>query len=1159
MATTNFSFLKEHDSVFFQLASTAERIFAHDPNTTLVKLRQLGEAIAQNIAARVGIDYEGKTQVDLLYAIHRKVELDQNVKSLFHTLRMEGNKATHQFNTNHKQAMDGLRVARELAIWFHRSFGKEGADFKPSPFVLPPDPSERLRKLASEVHHLKTALTEANEQIEVNTQLLDLKRKEADEYNQLAQQMQSEAQTFAELAEEQESALTKATQEFEQQLKMYQSNKDDTKAATKATKTVRQQTKKAASKLQLNEDLTRILIDNQLREAGWEADSEELTYSNGVRPEKNRSIAIAEWPTTGRQKADYVLFMGLTPVAVVEAKRKNKNVAGAIPQAERYSKTFVMKEEYKPAWEFQGQSTPWMAGVDNTVFSIPFVYSCNGRPYLKQLEEQSGTWFRDCRKPSNTARALSDFYTPEGLKDLLRRDKDEAAQKLREEGFDYLGLRDYQKKAVQAVELALEHDQREALLAMATGTGKTRTIIGLMYRFLKTERFKRILFLVDRTSLGDQATDSFKEARLEGSKTLSQIYDIKELGDMATEAETRVQIATVQAMVKRIFQSDNPMPVDQFDCIIIDEAHRGYTLDQEMGEGEMQVRDAAQYLSSYRRVLDHFDAVKIALTATPAKHTSEIFGHPVYTYSYREAVADDWLIDHEPPIRYETLLSQNGIHFDKGEIVTSIDTTTGEVDTSELEDELDFEVEQFNRRVINESFNKVICNQLATELDPFGEEKTMIFCATDNHADMVKRLLDDAFKDIHGDDYNEAAVRKITGQSDDVKQLIRCYKNERYPNIAITVDLLTTGIDVPRICNLVFMRRVKSRILYEQMLGRATRRCDDIGKTVFRVYDPVDIYATLQNVCKMKPVVKNPDITIEQLIDEVCNPESRKATGFTDDRSHADDALDALSQKVMRIMRKAKVKAERNPQLKERLEQLEDQWGVAPEKLHQHLHKAGVEQATEFLNQHSHLINQLGDIKVMIGSEYRPVISDHEDELMVREQSYGEYLKPEDYLDSFQHFIKEQVNQSAALSAVVNKPRELTREQLKEVKILLDQHGFSEAKLDTAWRNQTNQDIAASIIGHIRRAAIGEAMIPFEQRVDKAMEAILSQHAWTPAQRKWLDRLGKQVKKEVVIDNNFVNRVFATQGGAKRLDRMLGGELGNVMEILVDNLWAAAG
>lgn len=275
------------------------------------------------------------------------------------------------------------------------------------------------------------------------------------------------------------------------------------------------------------------------------------------------------------------------------------------------------------------------------------------------------------------------------------------------------------------MENTLAKEVRTALLAMATGTGKTRTIIGLMYRFLKAERFKRILFLVDRTALGQQAIDAFNEAPLEQNHTLSKIYNVAELGDMAAEAETRVQVATVQAMVKRIFMSDNPPPLDQFDCIIIDEAHRGYTLDQEMTEGEIATRDASQYLSSYRRVLDYFDAVKIGLTATPAKHTSEIFGTPVYTYSYREAVADDWLIDHEPPIRYETLLTQNGIKFAKGAEVSAINTQTGEVQSAELDDELNFEVEAFNRKVINENFNKVICQQLVQELDPFGDEKKL--------------------------------------------------------------------------------------------------------------------------------------------------------------------------------------------------------------------------------------------------------------------------------------------------------------------------------------------------------------------------------------------------------------------------------------------------
>ncbi|WP_240669076.1 helicase-related protein [Dyella sp. M7H15-1] len=353
------------------------------------------------------------------------------------------------------------------------------------------------------------------------------------------------------------------------------------------------------------------------------------------------------------------------------------------------------------------------------------------------------------------------------------------------------------------------------------------------------------------------------------------------------------------------------------------------------------MRDQSQYLSTYRRVLDYFDAVKIGLTATPARHTTDIFGKPVYTYSYREAVADDWLIDHEPPIRYETLLSKHGIHFAKGEAVEAVNLATGDIETSELDDELNFELESFNRRVINEDFNHVICEQLAQELDPMGEEKTMIFCATDTHADMVKRLLNQAFKNLYGEPYNQAAVEKITSASDKVDQLIRRYKNERHPSIAITVDLLTTGIDVPPICHLVFLRRVKSRILYEQMIGRATRRCDNIGKTVFKIYDPVDLYASLQSVNTMQPLVKDPNITIEQLLDELNNPTSYEVAGSRQSQTHAHDVLDQLNQKLMRVLRDAEYKAEKLPKLKDRLSELEQQWGLPPSQLHHHLHQLG--------------------------------------------------------------------------------------------------------------------------------------------------------------------------------------------------------------------------
>ncbi len=692
----NFGFLQEH-------------AFSSDPNTTLMKLRQLGEALAQHIAALVGIEFDDKTtQADLIYKINRELKLEPVVRELFHTLRMEGNKATHTFRTQHKEAMNGLVVARKLAIWFHQSFGKSGVQFKPGPFIPPADPSEQLRQLQSEIAKLKSDLEQANVDLDSSNQLHDLVAKEKAEYEALALAMDEESRSLAKQASEHEEALQAQRKDYEAKIKALQAQLEavDEKTQTTQRSQINKNTQAATQHIVLDEALTRILIDQQLIEAGWAADSEALTYKSGARPEKGKNIAIAEWPTEHngeKGRADYVLFSGLTPMAVVEAKKENTNVAGKISQAERYSKSFSVSSPMLGAWELAGMTIAW-PDEHESHYKIPFVYSCNGRPYVPQLAEQSGTWFRDVRDQANTKRALPKFHTPEGLIDKLKRSKKEAEKKLKAEPFGYLKVRDYQQKAIIAVENTLAKEVRTALLAMATGTGKTRTIIGLMYRFLKAERFKRILFLVDRTALGQQAIDAFNEAPLEQNHTLSKIY----------------------------FMNDNPPPLDQFDCIIIDEAHRGYTLDQEMTEGELATRDASQYLSSYRRVLDYFDAVKIGLTATPAKHTSEIFGKPVYTYSYREAVADDWLIDHEPPIRYETLLTQNGIKFAKGDEVSAINTQTGEVQSAEL-----------------------ICQQLVQELDPFGDEKTLIFCATDLHADMVKRLLDEAFKDLYNGEYNQ--------------------------------------------------------------------------------------------------------------------------------------------------------------------------------------------------------------------------------------------------------------------------------------------------------------------------------------------------------------------------------------------------------------------
>lgn len=1149
----NFTFLAEHSPLLAELGATAERLFPFDPASCVLKLRLLAEALTQDMAARVGVQLVQPSQAELFRAVDNRLGLDAQVRQLFHLLRRTGNAAAHEaaHGIGFREGLEALKVARELAVWYHRSFGRNPG-FKPGPFVLPDDPSQKLVQLQQQIAQLSTALEHAQSAQASQAQMAALLQAQADQERDMARHAQEESAVYQELAEEAGQRAANLQAQFDAQLKTaaHQASNDEINRFAQRAST-------AAKAVVLDEAATRQLIDLQLMDAGWEASTTELTHAKGARPQRGKNRAIAEWPTAGLGSAgaaDYVLFAGLTPIATVEAKRMNVNVPGKIGQAERYARGLVVGGDMQPAWALSGRDTPWPDGQGGA-FQVPFVYSSNGRPFVKQLAEASGTWFRDARSPSHTARPLTSFHSPQGLLDQLTRSREEAEQKLQQDGYAYLRLRPYQDKAIAAVEAALAEGRSTCLLAMATGTGKTRTIIGLMYRLLKAERFRRILFLVDRNALGIQAQEAFDEAPLEQNQPLSKIYNVAELGDMAAEAETRVQVATVQAMVHRVFASDAPPPVDAYDCIIVDEAHRGYALDQEMTEGELAVRNHAQYLSSYRRVLDYFDAVRVGLTATPARHTSEIFGKPVYTYSYREAVADDWLIDHEPPIRYQTLLSQQGIHFAKGETVEALNLATGEIESAELEDDQDFEVDSFNKRVINDDFNRVICTQLAEELDPFGEEKTLIFCATDAHADMVKRLLDDAFKAKYEAQYNEAAVRKITGASDKVDQLIRLYKNERLPSIAITVDLLSTGIDVPAICHLVFMRRVKSRILYEQMIGRATRRCDDIGKTVFKIYDPVDIYATLQAVNTMQPLVKDPKVTLEQLVDELNNPASFQAPGSSQGTSHAHDVLNQLNQKLMRVLRRASHDAPKRPALKARLDELEQQWGVPPARLHRHLHDLGPQGAASFLKNSTRLLVQLTEVQELMGSAYRPILSGHADELRERTQSWGIYAKPEDYLDSFGRFVKEQINQSASLAVVVNAPKDLTREQLTQVRLLLDAHGFSEANLKSAWRSRSNLDIAASIIGYIRQAALSEPLLPYEQRVAGAMQRIYGLRAWTPVQRKWLDRLAKQLALEVVIDPAFVNRAFAQDGGAKQLDKMLGGQLSLVLGELAAHVW----
>jgi type I restriction enzyme R subunit len=305
------------------------------------------------------------------------------------------------------------------------------------------------------------------------------------------------------------------------------------------------QAEQAATALEIDEQATRALVDQQLRNRGWEVDTETLRHSLGTRPAKGRNMAIAEWPTRNGP-ADYALFIGARRIAVVEAKGRNKNVSAVLRQAERYSAGFRVGQGVE---SFGG---PWGEYV------VPFVFSANGRPYLKQLETQSGIWFRDARRRTNHARALTDWPTPDGLEGAFDIDVPTAEQALKEHSFDFaFPLRPYQK-AIEKVEETLAKGERRMLLAMATGTGKTKLTIAMLYRLLAAKRFRRVCFVVDRNALGVQAAGEFKTTRIVSVRTFADIFGIKELADIAPESETKVHLCTIQGLVKRVLYAAEP-------------------------------------------------------------------------------------------------------------------------------------------------------------------------------------------------------------------------------------------------------------------------------------------------------------------------------------------------------------------------------------------------------------------------------------------------------------------------------------------------------------------------------------------------------------------------------------------------------------------------
>ena len=1085
---SNFEFLKDIEPLLlYRIAYLAETYLYTDPNGCLMKLRQFAEVMVNEVfqIEHIALPYDNN-QANRISVLKRKGIIEHQLGSILNQLRQRGNEAAHAGFDSVSSAKTNLQMAYKLAQWYALSYGEGTGGHT---FVMP---------------------------------------QEGDNPNIAELQAEKEAQ------EQQIKALTKQLLELQKQQSYWEAAQ--TKEFINAQKKRTRRTEQYVKNLQLSEAETRQLIDAQLCEAGWQADTEHLRYSKGTRPEKGKNLAIAEWPTD-KGLADYALFAGLQLVGIVEAKAKHKDISSILSNQCKDYATHIKKEH---ACYLIGQ---WGD------YQVPFLFATNGRKYLKQLDTKAGIWFLDVRDSGNISKALQGWKSPQGLLEDLALDIAKATQDLAKTPYDPLrdpnglNLRPYQIRAVEATEKALANGHRSVLLSMATGTGKTRTLLAMIYRFLAAKRFKRILFLVDRNVLGRQAFRDFERLKVKDLFSLNNIYHINKLEDKILEEGMELKISTVQGLVRRIiYREGEPLltPSD-FDLVIIDEAHRGYILDQEMDDNELTFRNQNDFISKYTTVVNYFDAVKIAVTATPALHTRSLFGDPTFEYTYPEAVIDGHLVDYNPPYEIITHNSSKGIHYGKGEVIQIMDIENNEhIDFCTLEDEMNFEVEHFNRKVIVESFNRSVLELVAQRIDPTDEVKTLIFAVDDAHADLIVKILKEIYA-ARG--IGDSFVQKITGSIGDSKRIesaIKNFRNEQEPNIAVTVDLLTTGVDIPKIGNLVFLRRVKSRILYEQMMGRATRPCPEIGKESFNVYDAVKMFRKIQKVTEMLPVVSNPNTNIEDIF---------TAIELATDKNTLQHYLRQLIARLQRSVKGIHEKAAKD--FCTRTE------GVTPKDFVETLKNTSLEAIRESVRKNRENILEL--LFALRKNNYK-YISDRPDMVKEVNQIYGkEGSHPEDYITEFRKYIAENKDKLTALNILYTQPRSFTHSDLRRLRIDLEKAGYPLRQLNEAWNDIQKVDMTLDIISAVRTLALGNNPIDYKKRLENAFAKLNENHDFDAIERKILKNIEKMLLQEQFIEKEDFNKgAFQNEGGYHALQKKFRTSLDTIIEELREYLFEIA-
>ena len=561
------------------------------------------------------------------------------------------------------------------------------------------------------------------------------------------------------------------------------------------------------------EERARVLIDEQLKQAGWVVqDREAIDLVNHVGVAV-REVIMEKW--AGR--ADYVLYLNRKMVGVVEAKPQGTTLMAVQWQSHRYSKGLT---------ETQSKSAVLVDG------ELPFIYEASG----------SETNFTNVYDPEPRARRIFNFQKPETLARIIRESENQKHATWRgrvqdlpdTDGYD---LRPASRRAVIAIEKSLKDNQHSrSLIQMATGAGKTRMAVTESYRLLKHGGFTRVLFLVDRNNLGDQTLREFRDFTTpDDGRKFTDLYNVDKLTGSGMVGSSAVVISTIQRVFsvlkgQTVSDNDDPnldgyipdapvevqynpeLPPEAFDLVIVDECHRSiYGL--------------------WRGVIEYFDAHVVGLTATPTKQTLGFFQQNLVSeYTFPQSVADKVNVDFEV-YRIKTKISESGSTIEAGTVVPVLDKKTREQRLMQLDDEMPYSASDLDRSVLSKS-------QIRTVLETFRDRlfkeifpgrrvvpKTLIFAKDDNHAEEIVTQVMQVFG--KGNDF----AAKITYNAKDPKKLLQDFRNSPTLRIAVTVDMIATGTDVKAIECVFFMRDVRSGTYFEQMKGRGARSMDDASFT----------------------------------------------------------------------------------------------------------------------------------------------------------------------------------------------------------------------------------------------------------------------------------------------------------------------------------------